>query len=166
MPHPARLSDEQLLKQCDMTRQRGGGPGGQHRNKVATAVRLVHRPSGVAVLAADDRRAEVNRQHAVKRLRLALALKLRDTPEKDMLALWKPYIHQQKVKIKSNTTGYAMLVSDLLDRICLDSGDITAVAAQLNVSCSQVVKCVAQCPDALILVNQWRQEAGLFAFKA
>ena len=47
---------------------RSGGPGGQHVNKVSTAVTLRHRPSGVSVTVQDSRSQSANRELARARL--------------------------------------------------------------------------------------------------
>lgn len=47
---------------------RSSGPGGQHVNKVSTAVTLKHLPSGVAVTAQDSRSQARNRELALERL--------------------------------------------------------------------------------------------------
>jgi protein subunit release factor B len=67
------LPDEALLAQCDMHTHRGSGPGGQHRNKTDTAVRLVHRPTGVVAEGKDQRSQLSNIRAALGRLREKLA---------------------------------------------------------------------------------------------
>jgi protein subunit release factor B len=52
---------------------RSGGPGGQHVNTTATAVRLLHRPSGVAVRVGEGRSQHHNRTLALQRLAERLA---------------------------------------------------------------------------------------------
>ena len=47
---------------------RSSGPGGQHINKVSTAVTLRHQPSGLSVTVQDSRSQAVNRKLARERL--------------------------------------------------------------------------------------------------
>ena len=63
------LSDDALLAQCEVQAHRASGPGGQHRNKAETAVRLVHLPSGVTVEGKDERSRTQNLRIALARLR-------------------------------------------------------------------------------------------------
>ena len=67
------LSDEELLAQCEVQAHRAGGPGGQHRNKAQTAVRIVHLPTGVAAEGKDQRSRAKNLAAALVRLREKLA---------------------------------------------------------------------------------------------
>ncbi|MFM8551845.1 MAG: peptide chain release factor-like protein [Nitrospiraceae bacterium] len=60
---PARLAREVIVETC-----RAGGPGGQHRNVTDSAVRLLHRPSGVQVTASESRSQHRNRAVAWERL--------------------------------------------------------------------------------------------------
>jgi hypothetical protein len=71
------LSDAQLLDQCEVDTYRASGPGGQKRNKTSSAVRLRHPPSGLIVIAEESRSQHENKAKALRRLRQALYLKLR-----------------------------------------------------------------------------------------
>jgi peptide chain release factor len=51
-----------------------GGPGGQHQNKTASAVRAVHKSTGLAVVARDGRSQHRNKAIALKRLGALLEL--------------------------------------------------------------------------------------------
>src|SRR5262249_3818363 len=72
------LSDDQLLAQCEVDTYRARGPGGQKRNKPSSGVRLRHPPSGLVVIAEESRSQHENRARALRRLRQALYLKLRE----------------------------------------------------------------------------------------
>lgn len=63
-----------------METYRSRGPGGQRKNKVETAVRLKHLPSGITVVATEHRSQAENRKLAFERLRHRL-IKL-NRPEK------------------------------------------------------------------------------------
>jgi len=71
------LDDGDLLAQCDVHLHRSSGPGGQHRNKVSSAVRLRHRPTGLDASASDSRSQHENKRLALRRLRMNLACRLR-----------------------------------------------------------------------------------------
>src|SRR3989304_1767634 len=71
------LSDAALLAECEVDTYRASGPGGQNRNKVETAVRLRHKPTGLSVIAEESRSQAENRARALRRLRKAIALRVR-----------------------------------------------------------------------------------------
>ncbi|MCE5278237.1 MAG: peptide chain release factor-like protein [Planctomycetaceae bacterium] len=75
------LDDDALIAQCDFHAYRASGPGGQRRNKVSTAVRLTHRPTGIEAHAEEARYQADNRRHAVARLRMHIACSLRQPIE-------------------------------------------------------------------------------------
>jgi protein subunit release factor B len=57
-----------LERDSDVTFFVASGPGGQHRNKVETGVRLLHRPTGIVVTATERRSQSANREVAFERL--------------------------------------------------------------------------------------------------
>ena len=63
----SELADE-LIKEVEIEYYRSSGPGGQHKNKTETAVRMHHPPSGVTVRCSDTRSQSQNRRIALKRL--------------------------------------------------------------------------------------------------
>lgn len=75
MPMPAHL--KRLLQESLVETFRGPGPGGQHRNKTESAVRITHRPSGIVRVARDDRSQLRNRVIALERLWRALEARRR-----------------------------------------------------------------------------------------
>ncbi len=66
------LPDAALSAECEETFYTAGGPGGQHRNKTESGVRLAHRPTGVVVSATERRSQAQNRGAALERLRARL----------------------------------------------------------------------------------------------
>ncbi len=62
------LDREALSREVEVSTFRGSGPGGQHRNKTETAVRLRHVPTGITVVAAEHRSQWRNREAAWERL--------------------------------------------------------------------------------------------------
>ena len=74
LPPPERSSPdwEHLEEEVTVTTFKASGPGGQHRNKTESAVRVTHVPTGVTVIAAESRSQHRNRVVAMERLRQRL----------------------------------------------------------------------------------------------
>ncbi len=81
---------EVLKKQVVIETYRSRGPGGQRKNKVETAVRLKHLPSGITVVATEYRSQAENRKLAFERLQARL-IKL-NRPKKRRIPTSIPFI--------------------------------------------------------------------------
>ena len=71
---------EELEKEVEVTVYQASGPGGQHRNRTYSAVRLKHIPTGIVVTAADSRSQLRNRKIALERLARRLAEHYHEDP--------------------------------------------------------------------------------------
>jgi len=165
--HPAALPDDELLDACAARRLRRSGPGGQHRNKVETAVQLLHRPTGVAAEANERRSQAQNRAVALRRLRLNLALEVR-TPRPDdqpPSPLWQSRCRAGRIVVAADHADFPPLLAEALDTIAACAADVKHAAERLGCTASQLVKFLAKEPRALGTVNAWRAERGLRALR-
>lgn len=182
--HPAALDDDALLAQCDLSKNRSSGPGGQHRNKVESQVILHHRATGIQAQAAERRSSHENKRVALRRLRLLLAVEVRHAvPDGEIgSALWRSRLTRApkptteeifpgvRVKSPAPTGGriacspdhhdYPALLAEALDVIAFAGWDLKKAALRLGVSASQLLKLIKDHPPALLRLNQERVKAG------
>jgi hypothetical protein len=161
--HPADLPPEQLLSECDVQFVRRSGPGGQHRNKVSTAVVLVHRPSGIKAEANERRSQAENRAVALFRLRACLALEVRMKREtRDVPSpLWQSRCRGGRIEVSPTHDQFPALLAEALDVIATGGFDPKRAAAALGCSVSQLAKLLKKEPRALAQVNRERLCRGL-----
>jgi len=88
------LDDSALLRQCEVHTYKSSGPGGQHRNKVSSAVRLKHPPTGLMAHGDESRSQHENKAMALRRLRMNIALRLRRRLEAQSPAQLPPVVRQ------------------------------------------------------------------------
>ncbi|MCA9041893.1 MAG: peptide chain release factor-like protein [Planctomycetaceae bacterium] len=167
MMHPVELSPSDLLKECQTTRTRGSGPGGQHRNKVETAISLLHLPTGIQGEATEKRSQEANRQQALKRLRLKLAVEVRQLERLDDLPspLWKKRFPQGKLNISPNHEDFPIVLAEALDVLQGHEYEMNQAAIHLGCSSSQLARLLKLEPSAFAEVNRIRSKLGYHTLK-
>ncbi|KAK6163927.1 hypothetical protein DH2020_000791 [Rehmannia glutinosa] len=137
------MTDEKLMSQCEMDTFKASGPGGQHRNKRESAVRIKHLPTGIIAQAAEDRSQHKNRVAALARLRSLLALKVRNTvdldtyvppPELVQILPAKSTIRgsDRGPQIGPNNPKFALGMQALLDLIFAVEGSVSDAAKKLG----------------------------------
>jgi len=165
--HPARLGPAALAAECDFRTTRRSGPGGQNRNKVETAVILIHRPTGISAEASERRTQGENRRTALFRLRLKLALDIRRTlgtgePSPHQPShLWQRRCRGGQIMINPEHDDFPALLAEALDVLAETGNDPRRAALVLGCSPSQLIKLLKDEPRGLSVVNDRRRQAGL-----
>ncbi len=156
-----RLDDAALLKECHQERYRASGPGGQRRNKVETAIRLHHRPSGLVAQAEESRSLEENRVRAIRRLRERMALELRapfdlevPSPAPEVVGQLGP---KGALSINRRNRAYPIVVATVLDALEAAEGSYAKAGRALGVTTSQVLRFLRSDPQVWRAVEQARQ---------
>jgi len=165
--HPSALPPEKLLRDCDVERKRGSGPGGQHRNKVETAIVIRHRVTGVSGEASERRSQAENHRVALFRLRVNLAIEVRsDRGETQPLSeLWSSRVTSGKISVNSAHDDFPALLAEAMDWIALREGQLPEAAADLKCTTSQLIRFLKQEPAAFARVNADRKERGQRSLK-
>ncbi|HVZ94540.1 MAG TPA: peptide chain release factor-like protein [Phycisphaerales bacterium] len=189
MTHPTRLDDPHLLAECDLTKNRTRGPGGQHRNKVESGVHLTHRPTGIEAGATERRSSVENQRVALRRMRLNLAVEVRapvslgdaasdlwrsrvKSPRKQPAAPPDPLLPKlrapatgDRIAISPDHEDFPAILAEALDFIADANWDHKPAAIRLGVSPSQLLKLIKDHPPAFVHLNRQRATRGLHALK-
>jgi hypothetical protein len=147
------FSDEQLLAECEVHRYRASGPGGQHRNKVSSAVRLRHRSSQLVAVGTESRLQNENKQRALRRLRAAIALVAR-VPLPDRV-IWPETVDVVQGRLRVSEKNPA-----------IHHGRVADAAKSLGLTSSSLTRFLNDHPKAWREAARIRTDAGLPPLKA
>ena len=159
------LDDDALLAQCRVDTFRVSGPGGQHRNRTDTAVRLTHEPTTISALASERRSQLQNRQQALHRLRSAIAHEVRlpvdlerYTPPTQLYAvLGAPKTRRLGLRHADYPRG----VQRFLDLFVAVDGVVSEAAERAGVSTGALSRFIQADASLLAHCNVLRKERGL-----
>ncbi len=151
------MSDDDLFRLCRCDTRRGVGPGGQKRNKTESAVQLTHHLTGISAMDDSSRSQHLNRQHALRKLRLeiALAIRLETTPPPATAAVTAE--HAPSI---SNAL-FPLWAAHALDALHAADYHIADAAVALGMSTGRFNKELAKSPALWQKVNQERTKRQL-----
>ena len=150
------LNDDALLSACRQECYRASGPGGQHRNKTDSAVRLSILGGSLMASCEAHRSQHRNRTEALRRLRIIIALELRDPITTGQSTQW-----QGSWKLGRKDRRYAGFLSHLLDVMAHHQWAVGHSAEALGISTGKLVRVLSRDPAAWNTVNQERAKLEL-----
>lgn len=148
-----KYDDARLLGECRVDLHRVSGPGGQHRNKVSSAVRLTHQPSGLVSAASERRSQHENRAMALDRLRETIALAARAPLPESIEWPERARPTQGRLRVGERNPALQHVIALVLDALAEAGADLKPAAARLGLTPSSLAKFLYDHPKA------WR-EAG------
>ena len=145
--------DAVLLRDCELIMQKGTGNGGQKINKTSSAVRLRHRPTGIAVAANEERSQARNRHIALRKLRYEIALRVHTDPSGTQFELLPS-------PSSSNHARLILWTAALFDRLAASGFDLAQTAALCDVSVSRLERAMRKYPQVWRAFSESGQKNG------
>lgn len=153
-----RMDDTALLRDCTEERYKAGGPGGQRRNKVETALRVRHNTTGVIAKAEESRYLHSNRAYAARRVREKIALEVRSPFDPVSPDLPPEFIAQRSDKgrlaVSQKNPAYPIIIAVALDALAAAKGSFADAAKPLGITTSQLLKLLQSDPEVWRTIDQ------------
>lgn len=154
------MSLEELLSACTQKGFQGSGPGGQHRNKTNTGVKLFLRDYNLEIKSCEGRSAKENRVHALHRMQMEIALNVRETPPEKEIPFPGSNGH-----IQTGNALFPLFVAHIFDIMATKNGDSKAAAEAFGLSQSALVKILRQDKSCAEKLQNHRVASGKRRFK-
>jgi hypothetical protein len=162
------LSNEELMRDCVVETMRASGPGGQHRNKTESGVRLRHGPTGVVAQAFERRSQHENRAVALRRLRERIALEWRqpvDTVRYEVSPQVAAILPGATQRVRPNNERYWPGIAGVLDVFVGLECSVSDTAAALGVTTGALSRLLLESPAVGARVNELRAARGMRALR-
>ena len=163
-----QLEDAQLVRQCAVDTYLASGHGGHNRNKVTSAVRLLHDPSGLMVTATERRSQHENKVRAIQRLRTEIALQQRNhlPADEEAPAFYREALQRDPtLRVNRKNPDYCLIVQHVLDVIFAEQGRVSDAAKRLALSTGHLNRFLKNDPRVWRQVNELRKAFGLAALR-
>ena len=146
-----QMDDAALSAICRITFTKGTGPGGQKRNKTSSAVTVSLPALDITTSDCTERSQSCNRTNALKKLRLQIAVKFRQSPP----------LPPEDMNCSMNSPRYPLFAAKLLDVITANGFDHRASAMQCGISPTGLLKKLYRDPDLWQFFQTRRRELAL-----
>ena len=139
---------DELLGACTLKGFQGSGPGGQHRNKTNTGVMLTLRQYNLEIKSCEGR-------SALRKMQMALALKVRETPPTVEIPFPGSNGH-----IQPSNALFPLFIAHVFDRMAQKNGDTKEAAQAFGLTPSALVKIIRQDKACAEKLQNSRQAQG------
>jgi hypothetical protein len=154
------LTDDQLLTQCSVDTYRASGPGGQKRNKTSSAVRIRHEPTGLIVIAEESRSQHENKAKALRRIRQAINLQIRDAVEGEQPAIAAALTKTGRLDVGRKDARFWPAAAAALDMFEAHAGRVAEAATALGITTANLVAFLSADARVWQRANEIRQKHG------
>ena len=163
------LDDRLLAHACRVEAYQASGPGGQKRNRTYSAIRLSHSATGISVIAEESRSQNENKLRALRRLRMAIALRVRKQPGgagpaiPDTITVY--FKQDTPLQVNQRNPLYPLVCATILDALYFEQGSIGDASRLLGLSTGRLNRFLGKDSDLLHAVNELRSHFNLKPLK-
>ena len=168
------IDDDKLLALCKVDYFLSSKPGGQHRDKKVSSVRLKLKNTRIVVSASENRSLNKNIKIALKKLRIEVTCQLRSNIDlNSFISIFKldevfdrtGLIINRKLLYSSSNKNYLPLCAFILDYLHNDKWGISAFSKKFSISNTNIVSFLSKEKRLLVWVNQERVKNGMNLLK-